>query len=146
MVYFITDTHWNDYGAFIAYQEVLKRLVKKFPLLYPLTLSNFTLSVHPNKGLGDLAVMLSLNGWLHDSQVQLMLKSASPLQERKIPKALIFHDSFVFPLKVYLEYHFDKTILRHWDEHAFNFALIEQEKPDVVLLEIAERCSYALLP
>ena len=96
-------------------------------------------------GLGDLAVMLSLKGRLKDQVVDLKLKDDSWIPKKKIPKAVILHDSFIFSIKPFLAYHFDQIILQHWGEKGFDYRLIEQEKPSVVIFQIAERRLDALL-
>jgi len=40
-VYYATDTHWNDYGAFMAYSKILTTLGQTYPALIPLPLENF---------------------------------------------------------------------------------------------------------
>ncbi len=145
LVYSMTDTHWNSYGAFIAYQKTMEALSKSFPSAAPLAVSDFAVSVKPNQGLGDLAVMLSLKGKLKDQDVNLELKDDSSAQKKKIPKAVILHDSFIFSINPFLEHHFDQMVLQHWGEHGFDYHLIEQEKPSVVIFQIVERRLDALL-
>jgi alginate O-acetyltransferase complex protein AlgJ len=144
-VYSKTDTHWNPYGAFLAYQKTMNVLTHNIPQAVPLAVSDFSVSVTPNQGLGDLAVMLSLNGSLEDQEVRLELKSDSPPPPQKISKAVIFHDSFISSIKPFLEYHFDQMILQPWGEKGFDYLLIEKEKPQVVLFEITERRLDVLL-
>jgi hypothetical protein len=145
LVYFMTDSHWNSFGSFIAYQKVMKELSKSYSYVKPIPLSYFTFSVKPNNGLGDEAEMLSLKGRFRDSTVNLILNHKRPLQERKIPKAVILHDSFIWDLKPFLDYHFEKMVMEHWGAHGFDYSLIEKEKPQVVLFEIVERRLDALL-
>ncbi|HRQ23279.1 MAG TPA: hypothetical protein PLF42_07610, partial [Anaerolineales bacterium] len=40
-IYYATDTHWNDYGAYIAYSAILKELNKSHPNLAPRPISDF---------------------------------------------------------------------------------------------------------
>jgi alginate O-acetyltransferase complex protein AlgJ len=145
LVYSKTDTHWNSYGAFIAYRKTMEALSKDFTYVAPLAISNFEVSVKPSHGLGDLAVMLSLNGRLKDQVVDLKLKDDSWIPKKKMPKAVIFHDSFIFSIKPFLAYHFDQIILQHWGERGFDYRLIEQEKPSVIIFQLAERRLDALL-
>jgi alginate O-acetyltransferase complex protein AlgJ len=145
LVYSKTDTHWNSYGAFIAYQKTMMALSKNFPAAVPLAVSCFAVSVKPNQGLGDLAVMLSLQGDLKDQEVRLEMKGDSTSPPKKISKVVIFHDSFIFSMKPFLGYHFDQMVLTPWGEKGFDYLLIEKEKPQVVLFEITERRLDALL-
>ncbi len=34
-IYYATDTHWNEYGAFLAYQEITKELSLTYPTIQP---------------------------------------------------------------------------------------------------------------
>jgi hypothetical protein len=89
--------------------------------------------------------MLSLKGKLKDLEVNLEPKDDSAAQKKKIPKVVILHDSFILSLKPFLEHHFDQMVLQHWGERGFDYRLIEQEKPSVVIFQIAERRLDALL-
>ncbi|MBI5604522.1 MAG: hypothetical protein HY879_14340 [Deltaproteobacteria bacterium] len=144
-VYGKTDTHWNSYGAFIAYREGIKSLPENFLPVKPLSFSDFTVSVRPNKGTGDLAGMLSLAGLLEDREVHLELKGEPSCRPGKISKAVLFHDSFAEALLPFLEHHFEQIVRQHWGKKGFDYLLIEREKPQVVLYEIAERHLDALI-
>ena len=39
-----TDDHWTDYGAFLGYQAIMKRVEKDFPELKPQSLDEFEIS------------------------------------------------------------------------------------------------------
>jgi hypothetical protein len=144
-VYSKTDTHWNSYGAFIAYRKTMEALSRRFPQALPPAVSGFSFSVKPSQGLGDLAVMLSLKGHLQDQEVSLELESDSALPPQKIFKAVILHDSFIFSIKPFLRYHFDQMVLQPWGKKGFDYLLIEKEKPQVVLFEVTERFLDVLL-
>jgi hypothetical protein len=144
-VYSRTDTHWNSYGAFMAYQKTMEILSKNLLNAAPRPISDFIVSINPNRGLGDLSVMLSLKGRLQDLEVNLKLKGDSPSPGKKIPKMVILHDSFIFAIKPFLEYHFKQVVLQPWGERGFDYSLIEKEKPQVVLFEITERRLDALM-
>ena len=59
-IYFKTDTHWNDLGAYAAYPVILDEVNRVLPgvKLTPQPLSNFTLDT--SKRSGDLAYFLNL--------------------------------------------------------------------------------------
>ncbi|MEW6187876.1 MAG: hypothetical protein AB1585_19280 [Thermodesulfobacteriota bacterium] len=144
-VYSKTETHWNAFGAFLAYQKTIEHLVKRFPEVSPQAISDYVLSTEPSQGSGDLAVMLSLNGKLEDEEVKMKWKGDRSPQKPKIPKAVIFHDSFIDAIRSYLEPHFDQVIFQPWGSGGFEYALIEKEKPEVVIFEITERRLDALV-
>ena len=43
-VYFKTDHHWTDFGAFIGYHELMKKISKDFPDIKQLTVNDFDIS------------------------------------------------------------------------------------------------------
>ena len=60
-VYYKTDTHWNDIGAFIAYKTIMEKLSEWFPQIEPRSLSDYKMLPYINTG-GDLGHMLGLKG------------------------------------------------------------------------------------
>jgi hypothetical protein len=56
-LYLRTDTHWNDYGAFLAYQEIIRPLASWFPAITPLTFDDFNITLNKRTG-GDLSSMI----------------------------------------------------------------------------------------
>ncbi len=53
-LYHRSDTHWNDYGAFLGYHEIMLRLSQWFPTAKPIPESEFILKKEIGLG-GDLA-------------------------------------------------------------------------------------------
>jgi len=166
-LYHRTDTHWNDYGAFIGYRELMERIGKDFPNVRKLSLDDFNVRTIEGKG-GDLAGMLSLSDRIKEERITLIPKSPpravdalrdypDPVDlheypDRKmviketrdpaLPKALVFRDSFSWPLIPYLAESF-RSVVFFWK---FDFLpeIIERERPDVVILECVERYLNAL--
>ncbi len=58
-LYFKTDSHWTDYGAFIAYQELFNHISKTFPDAKPLSLEDFNWNGDYYKS-GDMPVYLNM--------------------------------------------------------------------------------------
>jgi len=61
-VYFRMDTHWNDYGAFLGYKELIRPVAAWFPTITPFEFSDFSITVQ--KRSGDLMGMMVI---FHDS-------------------------------------------------------------------------------
>ena len=57
MIYFSTDTHWSELGAYYAYAEMMKHINKDFPKAKAHPLSEFDIEIVNCAG-GDLAGML----------------------------------------------------------------------------------------
>lgn len=159
--YLFTDTHWNWYGGFIAYQTVIKNLSAQMPELKPLTVDAFEQKFRQEPG-GDLAGMLGQEQSMPEKDY-VLLEPKPPLQPLKIitetnllgkkwvkggepmitenphatGKAILFRDSFAGGWVPYLGYHFNKVIYLwqyNWDK-----AFIEKEKPEVIIDEMLER-------
>lgn len=144
--YYKTDTHWNSYGSFIGYQELMKELKIKFPNLEPLELDDFDIVVTPRKG-GDMAKNLALVDKFDDEEITLILKDEVKARkltpDKKLRKAIVYLDSFFDPgyswsTLQFLNHHFD-VVLQFPNRDAYDFEKIEKEKPDVVIYEVVER-------
>jgi alginate O-acetyltransferase complex protein AlgJ len=161
-LYHRTDSHWNDYGAFIAYGELMNHVAVQFPGLGKRTLDDYTVSVAEGVG-GDLAGMLSLSDVIPEERITLsprftsravngvrVYKDPVDLKEypgrdmvvkethdRTLPKALVFRDSFSWALIPFVAESFQSTVFV-W---TFDFSreLVENEKPDIVVIECVER-------
>jgi hypothetical protein len=162
-LYYKTDTHWNGYGAFIAYGELMKRIGLHFPAVKSYSLDDFTLKVQEYKG-GGLARMLSLSDRLVEETVTLVPKfdrrardvtsppansvhlkgaiSVREVDDPHLPKAVVFHDSFSVALMPFLSESFRRSVFA-WTSD-FLPELIEREKPDIVIIESVERYIHLL--
>lgn len=157
-VYFRTDTHWNDLGAFVSYDLLMKSLGNRFPGLSPIPESSLGFSAVGRRG-GDLFNMLGLPA---DNVVDMaktanlgeILSRLKNVRAADLPKkwdspwdldtgnagprALILRDSFGNALLPLLAMHFSHIASR-LDHGWFSSEIVEKEKPDVVIYEITER-------
>ncbi|NOU66237.1 hypothetical protein GC096_19540 [Paenibacillus sp. LMG 31461] len=163
MLYFKTDTHWNEYGAYLGYQEILKRLSNIYPNMQPIQISTFTLTKSNGSG-GDLANMLVMKNQFNDDYIHLSPQYKTFAKDIKVktnlypnpeslvtkqtndlslPNLLMFRDSFSTSLIPLLSEHFNKSIYI-WD-HKLDAKIIEMDKPNIVIEEIVERLIPSLL-
>jgi len=153
--YFKTDTHWNMFGGFMAYQELIRNLATVAPALKlePLPLASFTLTNHPEPGM-DLARILGLS-MAESNAFSLIPKPGLPQFTTKLarpdhpmepqfinnPQAqgrmIVFQDSFAMSWISFLGYHFNQVTYL-W-EYDLDPVWIEREKPDIVVSEMVER-------
>jgi alginate O-acetyltransferase complex protein AlgJ len=159
VVYFRTDTHWNDAGAWVLHREILARLRRWYPELEPGPA--VPLVRMSSSWSGDLATMLGLEGQLREERVLLEPPRASrtvdpgprpPDPQRRLSAAerpitsplrvVMFHDSFGVSLQPLLAESFSRIVFSsgptNWRLN-FDPALVERERPTVVIQEIAER-------
>jgi len=164
-VYRPTDTHWNEYGAYLGYLEIVKALARFYPDIRPVYYGEEDIRIIRRDG-GDLALMLSLQDSLfREETLELKRKPVSaregqPLKEKypwvsvsvkerpgtTLPRAIIVHDSFAARFKRFLSEHFSRVVyLRDWKLN-FYLDLIKKEKPGLVIDQTTERFLMDLQP
>jgi hypothetical protein len=158
-VYFRTDTHWNDAGAWLLHREIVARLHAWYPEVearpaVPIVRVRWGWS-------GDLATMLGLEGRIGEDPLLLapprVSRAADPgarpldpqgrlsAAERSTASRLrivMFHDSFGVSLQPLLSETCSRIVFSSGPtDWRLNFdpALVERERPAVVIQEIAER-------
>jgi alginate O-acetyltransferase complex protein AlgJ len=161
-VYHRTDTHWNDRGAFVGYQQILDALAAEVPA-FPLARRTFDPRVVRTEGL-DLAGMLGLTGVLHEEDLVLVPRPPTtarilepPQPNRRLmharivteapnrgPRAVIFMDSFGAGLVPFLSEDFSRVVYL-WQNN-MDPQIVRQERPQVVIQEWVGRRLATLLP
>jgi hypothetical protein len=155
-VYFQTDTHWNDDGAYEAYAAILSRIGSS-----PKPRAAFDVSFQPH--LGDLVQMLHLPNPVTEATQRLHLRASLARQladdvplpkhlhspdhlrpqawgrpDANLPRGVLLHDSFgerlLLPL---LAEHF--SFLAYAPTPALIPEMIEQMKPGIVIQQICTR-------
>jgi hypothetical protein len=165
-VFYVTDSHWNANGAFVAYQAILARLRRAFPAIVPLDHRRF--EVESYKWLsGDLSFMMGLSRYYAENRIIYRNKDwykargasydgpmepwfTTPPQRSvtnnpALPRAVVFHDSFWWEMLPFMGECFDEALYA-WCQPAsrttfrhFDEGLITGFKPDVVIEEFTER-------
>jgi len=160
-LYYRTDSHWNDLGAFMAYQKIVSALAKANAIERPdlASLEGVSVDTESFSG-GDVATRILYLPWnFADRRVVLRGGAQIPLavhgeQDRLVianaqrkGKLVLLADSFGPPLAALLARHFGEVemLSRPSWPAAFDGALIAQRKADVALIEIAERSLPELL-
>ena len=153
-VYYKYDTHWNEAGAWLAAQEVLRALEMPAAESWPAAAPD------PGKApLTDLANMCGRWAFCTDD-VYLALDAERP--EPELWEAggeiagyagagsgglLLVRDSFGEALAPWLAQAFGGTLVLHGNQLSVETLLARQPRvPDGVVLEVAERFSDNLLP
>ena len=164
-IYYRTDTHWNDRGAFAAYRQIVRAVRARVPAVPPeWTRDDFEPASREDEG-GDLAAMMGLKRVLREEDLLLVPRrprhavvveptGAEPTAEEgylvteiagsTLPRAVIFRDSFVSQLVPFLSEHFSRAVYM-W-QNDFDADLVSREKPDVVIQEIVGRHLYGFIP
>lgn len=157
LVYSRTDTHWNSYGAFIAYQEILSSLHADFPQLDAFPLTGFD----EKELIGhqfDLSKVMN-SSLFREDVVKLIAKNESNVLLRNVPirgdvrsvifsynfeadlapRAVVFHDSFFGSVNPFLREHFSQAVFVPHFTPVSDLNWVEEQKPDIVIIEFTER-------
>ncbi len=158
-VYFPTDLHLNDKGAFIAYKEIIRKVSKWFPQEKVIDSSNIREQVKCATD-GELAVMLGLPdcypAYRHIVEVhspcsmthELILESApkkykgTQVCESAALHGVVFMDSMGLRIMPFLSENFKRV---HFLWRYFGYDVMQeilekdQEHPDIVIEEVLER-------
>jgi alginate O-acetyltransferase complex protein AlgJ len=155
-IYYATDTHWNDYGAYIAYSAILKELNKSHPNLAPRPISDFNV-INREPHTLDLAKNISTTllpeGWVQlapNFSRSTLYKDISPGGRRltlsynpddSLPNLVMYYDSFFFNVIPMLGEHFHRGVLiqNFMGGGLWNFSWVDEHQPDVVIIEFSER-------
>jgi hypothetical protein len=140
-LYYPSDTHWNPRGSFIAYEATLKALQAQDPTRAVLPADQVQWLPLPDR-VGDLTTLMGVPpiGGDRDWQYDIALSALRATPKRG--KLLLVHDSFFASLKVLFEINFAEVKAIHRilpARTAVTGAMLDAEKPDVVILESAER-------
>lgn len=146
-LYYHTDTHWNGNGAYVAYRAIALELGKALPQIRPCPRSDFTESLR--RRTGDLNLMLGLTHGYEESSLFLVPKKDAPLSRREgdllideqhdpeLPRMVMLRDSFANYLRPLLSQNFSRATYVFSND--LDTALVQREKPDLVLFELVER-------
>ena len=166
-LYYRTDSHWNELGALLASRVVLGELKERFPGLRVPADTDLALATETT-GAGDLARLQGMQGQLSDTRVRVQVQGrpctfqlgpASTAQSVEMPlfsektlecpgapirRAVVLHDSMMIGMLPALAPAFERSVWRL--SIALDPALVEREKPDLVLLEFVERTLWEGTP
>ncbi|MEG0774567.1 hypothetical protein [Clostridium sp.] len=156
-----TDSHWNEYGAYIGYSAIMEEVNEYFPEIKPKEFQDFNVEKKWINEGGDLAKLIGIPKSFAEEHIILTPKAsrkAIPVggytyklaqgtvmdtADKSLPKLLMFRDSFTVRLLPLISEHFSTSIYQ-WS-HTFDEKLILQTKPDIVIHQITERFIGELL-
>jgi hypothetical protein len=153
-VYMKTDSHWNDYGAYVGYREIINALSNQFTVLRACPESMF--EMHTTVGPGrDLSHMIDLSEELREEMLRMrpmrprraqrralseeeLADIVSAVDDEQLPTAVVYRDSFANRLIPYLAEHF-RQARYEWARKGTEMHGIEDCCPDVVLQIMNDR-------
>lgn len=78
-LYYKTDTHWNEFGAWYGYQDLQSKISETAPSLKWLTPGDIHLSFSEKLG-GDLSRFLRITPFIKDTEVSVTVKRESKIE------------------------------------------------------------------
>lgn len=156
-LYHKTDSHWNEYGAYLAYREIMSEVRTRFPHVHVKSLQEF--AVEKKKGPGaDLATMMGGNAVLTEEYIRLKPKHGSGLTVTGLndsskspvivdngsipnPRALVFRDSFFTAVAPFMldQFQYARYYWQYWNVDTPIEDILKTVKPNIVIEEIVER-------
>lgn len=167
LLYYKTDTHWSELGAYIGYLELMKQVKEQYPNLEILAEDDMSFAKTKQYDNGDLANMLGadyteqmkdvhyivpepINGWHYEVVEEEKNESGRLDFFRTINpngklKVMVFRDSFTTALSPYLSETFHE-VLYYWDHNMdIHTNDVLREKPDIVIAETVSRGADSIL-
>lgn len=166
--YFKFDSHWNDIGAFYAYQKIYDSLLQRYPSLVAPTLDDFNIH-YSNGNKGFISVLgvyetdkvniqspfliykdTNYIDYLDDIRTSIELEAnnttnvtkytnTNPNSSNLIPRIVLWGDSFSVRLTKYFVYNAKETVnVRHADK-VFKLESIKNFRPTIVIDEFLTR-------
>jgi alginate O-acetyltransferase complex protein AlgJ len=157
-VYYRTDTHWNDEGAYLAYRQILATAAQQLPSLQPMPDGAFR-RVHVVAPGGDITDMLGIrddvreettelhpiSGWHARIEEPQDLSAAgfevgrvvTTIGNPAMPRLLMIRDSFGSGMIRFLSEHFSRAVYL-WQPDV-DMEDVQQERPTLVIQEIVGR-------
>jgi hypothetical protein len=161
-IFHLTDTHWNDRGAFIGSNEILKAAARTG--VRPDPRDAFIEGEHTRPGM-DLAEMLSAASLFTETSLDLVpraprrarliepkdlhegyevAKVVTEVSDPSLPRTVVFRDSFGSGLIPFLSEHFSHAMYL-W-QYNVDMDVVDAEKPALVIHEIVGRRLQTLDP
>jgi hypothetical protein len=168
-VFYKLGTHWNEYGAYVAYKTIIQALSQHHPDLqpYPAEFFRFRSVAEFKDSRRDRALAKliqanyippeptlfatrDLDEFVHEQNFgneDFNFHKISWLPESNLASLLLYHDSFAnFGLSRFLALNFSwASYIHRGSAHLYlNRKTIEEFSPEVVIYEVAERYLYLL--
>ena len=168
LLYKVTDSHWNELGALLVSQTIINYLDEQYPQLTSLSRSEFNQTEQTISG--DLTNMLALKGILtesaphlepvsqrrsHSADITIELlpettrwgrPQSTEIYDTSLPTVIMFRDSFATNLMPLLSESFSRITYLSLIQMEAEVSILEQEKPNIVIYELAERHLHKGIP
>ena len=158
-LYLKTASSWNDYGAFLAYREIMELISEWFPKAQANSLSEFNIKREEIRG-DDLAEMMGGANFFREKNIIMVPNKprkarkvdynpsatyrdpfAMELDNTDLPRVIVFRDCFFDKIIPFLSENcqYSKYYWQSWDPDTPITEMINTVRPDIVIEEKAER-------
>ncbi|HUG33151.1 MAG TPA: hypothetical protein VMJ90_00165 [Anaerolineales bacterium] len=155
-MYYATDTHWNDYGAYIAYAALLEAAgieprpqsdfdpATREPGLLDLS-DNIGATILPESKI-QFAPLFDLRASFKNLNLGGRRLMLSYVRDDSLPDLVMYYDSFFFNVIPLLGEHFHHGLYvqNYTGGGLWNLSWVDERQPDVVIIEFAERYLHDL--
>lgn len=151
-LYYLYDTHWNNLGSFIGYQQIMKTLKEYNPSVQILQKDDFEIIAEPNPPTSVLDLIRGSVFWTDQPEIRMhfKIKEDSVSKIKKLTNIQVYGDSFTHAKKwpdaemeglvKYLMLGFTKfTNFYDAPAYALEYSEIERDKPEIVIREVIQR-------
>ena len=164
-IYDVTGEHWNDRGAFAAYQAIINAVRAQNPSVPPPWPREDFNDESRNMAGRELAAMMGLEDVLREDELSLVPRRprlaraviqlardpdtsadivATEIPGSTLPRAVMFRDGFGDALMPFLSEHFSRVV--YVSQNDVDSRIIRREHADVVIQEMAGRGLYDYTP
>ncbi len=131
-IYYATDTHWNQKGAFVGLQEIFKEAYGTYA-----DLDSVKFNIHSEVYAGDLALIGDVADKYGIDTVYSFDVSTADTAQYRDETVLVVGDSFSGFLSMIAEGYYSEV---HWiDTSQFTMDMVEKYDADVIIWETGER-------
>lgn len=131
-IYYSTDTHWNQLGAFIGMQEVMKAAYGTFA-----DIESVSFRVDSETFAGDLATIAGVTEDYSQDTVYVFEKETADSAQYRDEVCFVVGDSFSGFLSTIAKGYYKEV---HWIyTKDFTMDMVDELQPDVIIWETVER-------
>lgn len=147
-----TDSHWSEWGAYLAYRDLIAHIRKQVPgahlvehddiewrLRHSFGAMGVVMTPERSEEIPVARLKAQRSRYVRIAQTEVRdAYTVTQIDDPALPTAVVFRDSYATAMAPFLIESFRRAVFVSCPNAVF-YDLVEQEKPDVVIFERAER-------